>query len=230
MTIAHAKYILVIRNTVLAYISRIKCLLMKFHPKNNAITYFLQFLLVELNTFYLKFVLWIPPGHWVNLVRLLLVLPWGAVALRETFQFLDDPDIDTIGRQSWTFLAIICTELLIELKFGWETVTIPFPREIVLLWVGIILLLLMWTLWNFYIDPHTVKLDAKLEEENRRLRWTQVRAIETNQAGEGSEERFNLKFLTTRLKSRITETLTTFTSSSSSSATTNTATNTKAAS
>lgn len=50
-----------------------------------------QFLLAELNTFYLKFVLWVEPGHWVNLVRLIFILPWGAVALREVFQFLDDP-------------------------------------------------------------------------------------------------------------------------------------------
>ena len=46
------------------------------------------FLVAELNTFYLKFVLWFPPEHWLNFVRLALVLCWGAVGLRETFQFL----------------------------------------------------------------------------------------------------------------------------------------------
>ena len=51
----------------------------------------LQFLLTELNTFYLKFVLWVPPDHWINLVRLFLVLLCGAVGLRETFQYFDDP-------------------------------------------------------------------------------------------------------------------------------------------
>ncbi len=50
-----------------------------------------QFTLTELNTFYLKFVLWVPPDHWLNLIRLFLVLSWGAVGLRETFQYLDDP-------------------------------------------------------------------------------------------------------------------------------------------
>ncbi|KAG0729685.1 Phosphatidylserine synthase 2 [Chionoecetes opilio] len=88
-----------------------------------------MFLLAELNTFYLKFVLWVKPGHWVNLVRLIFILPWGAVALREVFQFLDDPDITKFGRQSWLFLSIVCTELLIVIKFGWDTVTIPFPRR-----------------------------------------------------------------------------------------------------
>ena len=46
------------------------------------------FLFAELNTFYLKFVLWFTPEHWLNVVRLPFVLCWGAVGLRETFQFL----------------------------------------------------------------------------------------------------------------------------------------------
>ena len=51
------------------------------------------FLVAELNTFYLKFVLWFPPEHWLNFVRLALVLCWGAVGLRETFQFLGKNNI-----------------------------------------------------------------------------------------------------------------------------------------
>ena len=37
------------------------------------------FLITELNTFYLKFVLWVPPNHILNPIRLLFVLLWGAV-------------------------------------------------------------------------------------------------------------------------------------------------------
>lgn len=136
------------------------------------------FLLAELNTFYLKFVLWVEPGHWVNLVRLIFILPWGAVALREVFQFLDDPDFTKFGRQSWLFLSIVCTELLIVIKFGWDTVTIPFPRHVISMWVGFVVLLVLWTIWNFYIDPHTFKVDSK-DIERRREHWSQVRAIET---------------------------------------------------
>nr|XP_045618708.1 phosphatidylserine synthase 2-like isoform X1 [Procambarus clarkii] len=137
-----------------------------------------MFLLAELNTFYLKFVLWVAPGHWANLVRLAFILPWGAVALREVFQFLDDPDCMKFGRQSWLFLAIVTTELLIVIKFGWETVTIPFPSHVVTLWMAIFLILVLWTVWNFYIDPHTFKVDSQ-DVERRREHWSQVRAIET---------------------------------------------------
>ena len=37
---------------------------------------------VELNTFYLKFVLWVPPEHIFNPLRLFFILLWGAVGLR----------------------------------------------------------------------------------------------------------------------------------------------------
>lgn len=50
-----------------------------------------QFLIAELNTFYLKFVLWLPPEHYLNLTRLAFFLFMGAAAMRETFQYLDDP-------------------------------------------------------------------------------------------------------------------------------------------
>ena len=83
------------------------------------------FLMAELNTFYLKYVLWIAPPHWPNLARLAFFLLMGATAMRETFQFLDDPDTKNFGRQSWMIAAIIITELLIVVKFDWETITNP---------------------------------------------------------------------------------------------------------
>jgi phosphatidylserine synthase 2 len=112
------------------------------------------FLLAELNTFYLKFVLWVPPGHWLNLVRLFAILIWGAVALREGFQYLDDPECSTFGRQSWIILAIVSTEFLIVAKFDPVTITKPLPREIVLLWLVGIFILILWTMWNFVIQPY----------------------------------------------------------------------------
>lgn len=57
-----------------------------------------QFLLAELNTFYLKFVLWIPPEHYINLTRLVFFLFMGAAALREVFQYLDDPYVFSVQK------------------------------------------------------------------------------------------------------------------------------------
>lgn len=57
----------------------------------NLFFFSFQFLVAELNTFYLKFVLWLPPEHYLNLTRLAFFLFMGAAAMRETFQYLDDP-------------------------------------------------------------------------------------------------------------------------------------------
>ncbi|XP_076450814.1 phosphatidylserine synthase 2-like [Babylonia areolata] len=109
------------------------------------------FLLAELNTFYLKFVLWIPPEHCLCLGRLVLFLFMGAAAMRETFQYLDDPNCKKFGRQSWLIAAIIITEFLIVLKFDWRTVTKPIPQPIAFVWVVGLGSLLVWTIVKFYI-------------------------------------------------------------------------------
>lgn len=49
------------------------------------------FLMDELNVFYLKYLLWIPPPHWIVQTRVLLHALMGTVAVRETFQFFTDP-------------------------------------------------------------------------------------------------------------------------------------------
>ena len=50
-----------------------------------------QFLAAELNLFYLKFILWIPPPHFIMQARMALYLGMGAVALNETYRYMDDP-------------------------------------------------------------------------------------------------------------------------------------------
>jgi phosphatidylserine synthase 2 len=49
------------------------------------------FLLAELNTFYLKYILWIPPPNLLCLGRLVFIWFVGAVAMRESFEYLDNP-------------------------------------------------------------------------------------------------------------------------------------------
>ncbi|KAK2703665.1 phosphatidylserine synthase 2-like [Artemia franciscana] len=131
------------------------------------------FLLTELNTFYLKFVLWVPPDHWLNLVRLFAMLFWGAVALREVFQYLDDPDCTSIGRQSWTLLTIVFTEFLIVARFDRETISKPLPRVIALFWVLGLIGLLFYTIWAFVLNRKATPKETELEVEERRYRWLQ---------------------------------------------------------
>merc|ERR1719419_1230643 len=121
----------------------------------------LLFLLTELNTFYLKFVLWVPPENPLNFARLGFILFWGAVGLRECFQLLDDPECDRLGRQSWVLLAIIATEFLVCIKFGWSTVTKPLPRTIAMWWVLGLALFIIYTVIKFVIFKPTKLKPAK---------------------------------------------------------------------
>lgn len=125
-----------------------------------------MFLLAELNTFYLKFVLWIPPPHFLCLGRLLFFLFWGAVSMRETFQFIDDPNCKKFGIQVWIVGAIIVTEILITLKFDWELMTKPLPKHIVFAWSFGLILLLMWTVWHFYLQRLLWHTEIKLQVSN----------------------------------------------------------------
>ncbi|CAF0783183.1 unnamed protein product [Adineta steineri] len=106
--------------------------------------------LIELGTFYLKFILWIPPPHYLCLSRLLFFLLAGGVAMREMFEYLDNPQCKKFGRQSWVITAIVITEVLIVFKFDWETVTLPLPFHIVLVWVTIASATILWTLYQFW--------------------------------------------------------------------------------
>ncbi|CAF4474329.1 unnamed protein product, partial [Rotaria sp. Silwood2] len=58
------------------------------------ITYFL--FLVELGTFYLKFILWIPPLHFLCVIRLFFFLLADGVAMREVFEYLDNRECKKI--------------------------------------------------------------------------------------------------------------------------------------
>ena len=107
-------------------------------------------LLAELGTFYLKFILWIPPPHFLCIARLLFFLLAGAVSMREAFEYLDNPQCKKFGRQAWVATAIIITEVLIVLKFDWETVTKPLPFHITLFWITFVIGLVLWTIYHFW--------------------------------------------------------------------------------
>lgn len=49
-----------------------------------------QFLQCEINAFYLKYLLWIPPEHPLNVYRLIFYFFIGICGVREGYQYLSD--------------------------------------------------------------------------------------------------------------------------------------------
>ncbi|PWA24509.1 hypothetical protein CCH79_00011736, partial [Gambusia affinis] len=111
-----------------------------------------MFLLAELNTFYLKFVLWMPPEHYLVLLRLVFFVNVGGVAMREIYDFMDDPKFHKkLGQQAWLASAITVTEFLIVVKYDPHTLMLPIPFSVMQCWFLGIFLILIWTLWRFFI-------------------------------------------------------------------------------
>uniref|UniRef100_A0A2N9IC31 CDP-diacylglycerol--serine O-phosphatidyltransferase n=1 Tax=Fagus sylvatica TaxID=28930 RepID=A0A2N9IC31_FAGSY len=85
----------------------------------QVLTLCIIFLTVELNTFFLKFCLWIPPRNPVIVYRLIL---WWLIAIptiREYNSYLQDrKPVKKVGSFCWLSLAICIVELLICIKFG----------------------------------------------------------------------------------------------------------------
>ncbi|XP_037539689.1 phosphatidylserine synthase 2 [Nematolebias whitei] len=117
-----------------------------------------MFLLAELNTFYLKFVLWMPPEHYLVLLRLVFFVNVGGVAMREIYDFMDDPKfLKKLGQQAWLVAAITVTEFLIVVKYDPHTLMLPIPFFIMQCWFLGIFLILIWTLWRFFIRDITLR-------------------------------------------------------------------------
>ncbi|KAG6475138.1 hypothetical protein ZIOFF_064356 [Zingiber officinale] len=94
------------------------------------------FMIVELNTFFLKFCLWVPPRNPLIVYRLVL---WWLIAIptiREYNTYLQDrKPIKKVGAFCWLSLAICIVELLICVKFGhafssvfFQTRSLPKPN------------------------------------------------------------------------------------------------------
>ena len=116
-----------------------------------------------MNAFYLKYLLWIPPAHTINVFRITLHALTGAVALRETFQFFTDPRCKKIGTQAWLMVATVVIETLISVKFGRNQFPNPAPLAVVRFWKGFIALLIAFPIWQFWLRPYLFRVKVKPE-------------------------------------------------------------------
>ncbi|BBN16349.1 phosphatidylserine synthase 2 [Marchantia polymorpha subsp. ruderalis] len=117
-------------------------------------------LIVEVNAFYLKFILWIPPRNPLNSYRLLVWWIIANPAIREYNSFLqNNKPIKKLGAFCWLAVAIVILEVLICVKFGRGLFPKPMPTWIFWFWVtaGIVSLLTLigWSI-KLARDPKPV--------------------------------------------------------------------------
>nr|KAJ3420307.1 hypothetical protein HK105_005836 [Polyrhizophydium stewartii] len=105
----------------------------------------------ELNAFYLKYLLWVPVSHMLNLYRLLFMFFMCLPAVREAYQYLTDPKCKRLGMHAWITTANIVTELLIIIKFSEGEFTKPAPVYVVVGWIVFGVALVAYAVWRFGI-------------------------------------------------------------------------------
>uniref|UniRef100_A0A0C9S9T1 CDP-diacylglycerol--serine O-phosphatidyltransferase n=1 Tax=Wollemia nobilis TaxID=56998 RepID=A0A0C9S9T1_9CONI len=131
----------------------------EWHPLSGPVR-FLQvlgliivFLTVELNAFFLKFCLWIPPRNPLNAYRLII---WWLIAvptIREYNSYLQDrKPMKKVGTFCWLSLAICIVELLICIKFGHGLYPKPMPSLIFKFWVSFAIVLHLFLIgWSLQL-------------------------------------------------------------------------------
>ncbi|KAL1950514.1 hypothetical protein VTO73DRAFT_5638 [Trametes versicolor] len=102
------------------------------------------FLAAELNPFYLKALLWMEPDHPFVIARLVGVFLCALPAVRELFQYVNDPRRAVrMGQHVWLLLATIGTELLVIAKWSQGQFPEPLPTRVRWAWsIGAFLLVL----------------------------------------------------------------------------------------
>jgi phosphatidylserine synthase 2 len=106
--------------------------------------------LQELNSFYLKTILWVPPNHVFNFYREIIYVFCGACAMKEMYDYLGSSDKNArIGRFLWLCFAAIICETMIDIKFGWYILRVPLPQTAVVLWSCVLVIFSLWAFWKF---------------------------------------------------------------------------------
>ena len=78
-----------------------------------------------------------------------------------------------IGRYSWLVFTTIIVEGMLEIKFGWDIVSIPVPVTIKLAWATFFAAFALWTFWRFtlpfrdmpFIGKYLRRLEGRSKDE-----------------------------------------------------------------
>lgn len=94
-----------------------------------------------------------------------------------------------IGTQTCLVTAIVITEILITLKFDWNTFTKPLPRHIALFWIIGLAGLALWTIWHFYLQRLLYHTEQKLKEDTPVHTVHSAEALSKSKPSDGSAVR-----------------------------------------
>lgn len=91
-------------------------------------------ILGQLNGFFIKHLLWIPPENNLNAYRLLLMLLITAPSIRQLYLFIAREDVERLGSQFWVLCTIFALELMLIVKMSQGEFPDPAPSSVKWMW------------------------------------------------------------------------------------------------
>lgn len=112
----------------------------------------LVFLLVELNMFYLKFVLWMFLEYYLVFLWFVFFVNVGGVVMCEIYDFMDDLKFyKKLGLQVWLVVVIMVMELFIVVKYDFYIFILFLFFYIFQCWIFGFVLVFIWIVWCFFL-------------------------------------------------------------------------------
>lgn len=154
-------------------------------------------LVVELDAFFLKDLLWVPPSSVLNVYRLII---WWLICMpgiRDYYAFTIDPTVRRIGAACWLMLAAMALEFALVIKWGalHHYANATPPPTVVWTWcVALVIIVGLAVMWFGFV---LVRLEAQRVERNDvevRISWLDIAKAFSGSSGpstsgKGSRER-----------------------------------------
>jgi len=131
--------------------------------------------LTELNCFMLKHAIWLAPGHYLVIARLVFMWLVAFPAAREYYAYITDPTCRRMGSALWLMLCIGFVETMIGVKFALQDPSmfayptgmgapVPSEAEVKTAWLITITLFLMWYALHFSL--------VQFRARSKKVAWT----------------------------------------------------------
>ena len=125
------------------------------------------FQLLDLNSFFLKALLWLRPSHFLNAARLLVLVPLAALSLRQAYQYIIDRRTKDIGGATWLLGAILLLEGALSARWAYPLFRdVPWPPAVLWGWAGVgAALLVGGTAFFGFREAHTRLVEQRKHKE-----------------------------------------------------------------
>jgi phosphatidylserine synthase 2 len=116
--------------------------------------------MIELNAFFLKYVLYVPPPSMLNTYRLVFWFFLSLPATREYYSYATDPAVRRMGPNCWLAIVLMLVELMVCVKFGLQTQFPPdagIPGVVLACWAVAAGAFLVWCVLKYgAFDRHSL--------------------------------------------------------------------------